>query len=150
MRAQEFIVEREDWVHMDPPEIAQWRDQLRVQDIKSGPESTFAASQPIKPGPRYTVPDAPWTPSKPAVDTKKSNTAKNTYTNAPRDEYWTAAPKSRGGKVPVRDLSGLPTRDVEVDTEKSKNIDWFEPKEQQPKNKSNTILPSIDKEKYRT
>ena len=150
MRAQEFIVERDEWMHMDPPEVAQWRDQARVQDIKSGPESTFAASQPTKTGPRYTVPDTPWASSKPAVDTKKSIDPKKTYTNAQRDEYWAAAPKSRGGKVPVRDLTGIPTRDVELDAGKSKNIDWFEPKEQPTKNKSNPLLPSIEKEKYRT
>lgn len=154
MRAQEFIVERDEWVHMDPPEVARWREQARVQGIMSGPESTLSTTQPNKTGPRYTIPDVPWTPAKPDVSPEKPKATGRRYTPPDeRDEYWAASPQSKGGKVPI--IKRLtPTRDVEMNADASKGKDWFDPKEQKAKRQdnltANPAIPSIEKEKNRT
>jgi hypothetical protein len=154
MRAQEFIVERDEWVHMDPPEVARWREQARVQGITSGPESTFSHTQPNVRGPRYYVPDAPWASAYPNFDAEKPKTTTGRRYTPPdeRDEYWAASPQRKGGKVPVikRDTH---TRDVEMDADASKGKDWFDPKEQKAKKHNLTVnpwIPSIEKEKNRT
>ena len=154
MRAQEFIVERDEWVHIDSPEIARWREQARVQGITSGPESTVSHARPNVTGPRYYVPDAPWALDYPNFDAEKPKTTPGRRYTPPdeRDEYWAASPQRKGGKVPIikRDI---PTRDVEMGADASKDKNVFDPKEQNAKKHNLTVkpwIPSIEKEKNRT
>jgi hypothetical protein len=165
MRAQEFVTEAEGWMHMDPPEIARWREQMRVQGIRSGPESTLSttapsSTDPITTGPRYKVPDAPWNAPVPAPDTKKpTDSAKRTgpHWTPPdeRDEYWAATPQQRGGRKPSPFPKQLPpTRDVELNADHRKDIEWFEPVDQKQKKQDlgnlNPAIPSPKNDKYRT
>lgn len=149
MRAQEFMVEREEWVHMDPPEIAQWRDQARVQSIKSGPESTFSMTTPpnIRKDPRVPLgPDSPFADSNSLPSStadKKYNS--ELYKDAPNDEYRAMAPKRWGGRVAGPDQTELQKRKSKYSTEinpeylKDKQGDFYDP-----------AKPGSNKEKYRT
>ena len=149
MRAQEFVTEREDWMHMDPPEVAQWRDQARVQGIKSGPESTFSMTAPssTRKDPRVPLgPDSPFTDSNSrpaAMPDKKHNS--ELYKDAPNDEYRTMAPKRWGGKIEPPDQTELQKRKSKYSTEispdylKDKQGDFYDP-----------AKPGSKKEKYRT
>ena len=165
MRAQEFVTEAEGWMHMDSPEIARWREQMRVQGITSGPESTLSttapsSTDPISTGPRYKVPDAPWNATKPKPDTKKptdsaASTAPRWTPPEERDEYWAATPQRRGGrKPPPLSKQPPPTRDVELNTDSRKDIEWFEPAEQKQKKQDlrnmNPAIPNPKRAKYRT
>lgn len=149
MRAQEFIVERDEWVHMDPPEIAQWRDQARVQSIKSGPESTFSMTAPssTRKDPRVPLgPDSPFADSKslPSPITDKKHNSE-LYKDAPNDEYRAMAPKRWGGKIAPPDQTELQKRKSKYSTEispdylKDKQGDFYDP-----------AKPGSKKEKYRT
>ena len=149
MRAQEFVTEREDWMHMDPPEVAQWRDQSRVQGIKSGPESTFSMTAPssTRKDPRVPLgPDSPFADSKSLpspMDDKKHNS--ELYKDAPNDEYRTMAPKRWGGKNSPPNQTELQKRKSKYSTEispeylKDKQGDFYDP-----------AKPGSKKEKYRT
>lgn len=136
MRAQEFIVERDEWVHMDPPEVARWREQARVQGITSGPESTLSALTPPAARSSAALPKPNVTASKPAANT-----------DVPQDEYWAATPSKLGGagrnKKPDQTELDRNKRDVEISTDymDSKKSDWYVPKD------SKTAVP---KEKNRT
>jgi len=149
MRAEEFITERDEWMHMDPPEIAQWRNQARVQSIKSGPESTFSMTAPptTRKSSRVPVgPDSPFADPGPRSNTtadKKYNI--ELYKDAPNDEYRAAAPKRWGGQLTGPDQTELQKRKSKYSTEispdylRDKQGDWYNPSK-----------PDGNKEKYRT
>jgi len=162
MKAREIIQERDEWMHMDSPTISQWRDQIRVQDIKSGPASTFSFTAPAstKSGSQFQLgPDSPFNS---AAGQSNTTTNKNTisskkdrYKNAPDDEYRAAAPSRFGGQTVGPDPAELLKRQSKYSTEINPNYikgkkdsDWYDPKAPLPH--TNPSRPGGEKEKYRT
>jgi hypothetical protein len=158
MRAKDFLKERDEWMHMDSPEIAQWRDQARVQNIKSGPESTFSMTAPTNTRKDSRLPlgtDSPFADSdslpKPTAN-KRYNS--ELYKNTPNDEYRTMAPKKWGGRAVGPDQTELQKRKSKYSTEispdylKDKQGDWINPSKIKPQ--LDPSKPGGDKEKYRT
>jgi hypothetical protein len=158
MRAQEFIAERDEWMHMDPPEVARWREQARVQGITSGPESTFSMTAPTNTHKDSRLPLGPNSPFA-ASDSQSGATANKKYNSelykgAPNDEYRAAAPKKWGGKQSGPDQTELQKRKSKYSTEISpeylidKQGDWLNPPDVKPR--VDPSKPGGDKEKYRT
>ncbi len=158
MRAKEFIMERDEWMHMDPPEIAQWRDQARVQNIKSGPESTFSMIAPPsrrKDSRVPTGPDSPFIASGPqsSITTNKPHNSE-LYKDAPNDEYRAAAPRRWGGKQSGPDQTELEKRkskysaEISPDYLRDKQGDFYNPPGIKPQ--VDPSKPGSNKEKYRT
>ncbi len=161
MRSREFIVERDEWMHMDPPEVAKWRNELRVQDIKSGPESTFSMTAPTSTRKDSRLPLGPDSlfagPSSPSDTTANKKYNSELYKDAPNDEYRAAAPKKWGGKNSPPDQTELEKqshrRNQEVSNDymqSKKSSDWYNIDDIKKQRKVPPNLPGGMKEKYRT
>ena len=148
MRAQEFITEREDWMHMDTPTIDRWREEMRVGKITSGPESTFQSLAPPNKQPKSL--------SVPAIRPSEERVNQDLYKGAARDEYWAQAPRKWGGRATGPDQSGMDQQekyDAKIGNEymkSKKNSDWYDPEDLKKQKLWPANLPGGTKEKKRT